>query len=74
MMMFVESSGKINVNPNLTVKKIIQPELAINDALLQTRDINTLTAKERNRILKEQKAREEFEMMKKAAEEAHIKN
>lgn len=34
MMMFVESSGKINVNPNLTVKKIIQPELAINDALL----------------------------------------
>jgi len=65
---FVDSQGESAANPKLTVKKEIQPEVAINDALLQTRDLNTLTAKERQRILKEQKAREEFEKMKKAAE------
>lgn len=53
---------------------MIQPEIAINDALLQTRDLNTLTAKERTRIMKEQKARDEFEKMKTAAEEAYLRN
>jgi hypothetical protein len=53
MLKFVESQGTNNINPNLHVKKMIQPEIAINDALLQTRDMNTLTAKERTRIMKE---------------------
>ena len=41
-----------------------------DNLLLKTKDKNTLTAAERMRLKKEQKAREEFEMMKKAASNA----
>lgn len=41
-----------------------------DNLLLKTKDQNSLTAVERMRLKKEQKAREEFEMMKKAASNA----
>jgi hypothetical protein len=50
------------------VKKDIQPEQAIQDnILLKTKDKGSLTAKELMRLKKEQRAREEFEKMAKAA-------
>ena len=71
MRLFVESQGKITLNPTLSVKKDIQPEQVMQDnLLLKTKDQNSLTAVERMRLKKEQKAREEFEMMKKAASNA----
>ena len=68
MRKFVESQGKITLIPLLSVKKDIQPEQAIQDnILLKTKDKGSLTAKELMRLKKEQRARDEFEKMAKAA-------
>jgi hypothetical protein len=58
----------------LSVKKEIQIEVVLNDALLQTRDINSLTAKEKSRLQKEQRYLAEFEKMKQAAQEVSLRN
>ena len=71
MRLFVQSQGKITLNPTLSTKKDIRPEQVMQDnLLLKTKDQNSLTAVERMRLKKEIKAREEFEMMKKAASNA----
>jgi hypothetical protein len=67
MRKFVESQGKITLNPTLLIKKEIQPEQVMQDNLLLTKDKSTLTPAERMRLRKEQRAREEFEKMKAAA-------
>lgn len=54
MRLFVETQGKITLNPTLSVKKDIQPEQVKQDnLLLQTKDQNSLTAAERMRLRKE---------------------
>lgn len=73
MQKFVESQGKITFNPQMYVRKEIQPEQVKHDNALQQKDISTLTARERARLMKESRAREEFERMKAAAQEASLR-
>lgn len=54
MKQFVESQGKISLNPTLSIRKDLQPEQIISDnQLLQTRDLKSLTPAERMRLRKE---------------------
>ena len=67
--MFIESNGKVNINPKLSVKKDIQPEVVqkMND-----KDISEMTPAEKQKLKKEQKALHEFELHRKAARAAHL--
>ena len=55
---FVQHQGKVNVNPQLTTKPEIRP--AVFEKILN-KDQSELTAREKMKLAKEQRARQEFE-------------
>jgi hypothetical protein len=61
MFLFVESQGQNNLNPKLHQRRDIQPEVVVN---MLSKDEHELTAVERQRLRKEQRHIEEFELMK----------
>lgn len=71
MFKFVESQGKINLNPKMSVRKDIQPQLVekLNE---KAKDESTLTPLERSKMRKAQRAEIEFEKLKKAAADAKL--
>ena len=69
MRKFVESQGKINLNPNMKVKKDIQPETVIQT---NQKEEATLTPQERARLRKAERAEKEFQMLTQAAKDARI--
>lgn len=68
---FVESQGKINLNPKISVKRDIQPELIEQ---LNAKEESTLTPFERSKLRKAKQAEVQFEQCKKAAAEARFNN
>jgi NIMA (never in mitosis gene a)-related kinase len=64
MRLFVETQGQNNVNPKLHQRRDIQPEVVQQ---MLAKDVKELTAVERQRLKKEQRHIEEFELMKQAA-------
>lgn len=69
MVSFVQSQGKMNLDFQFTARADIQPK-AINK--LKQKDESELTAADRVKLRKEQRALAEFEQLKKAAAEAHL--
>ena len=69
--LFVQSKGKVNLNPNLQVKKDIQPEVVQK---MNEKEYSEMTPQEQLRHKKELRARAEFEQLRKAAVEAHLGN
>ena len=69
MRKFVESQGKINLNPKLQVKKDTQPERV---EMVNAKEESTLTPQERAKLRKAERAQREFEMLTKAAADARL--
>jgi hypothetical protein len=69
--MFIQSNGKVNLNPNLSVKRDIQPAVVEK---MKTKDKSEMTPAERAKLNKENRAKKEFEQLKKAAIEAKLSN
>ncbi len=71
MQKFVETQGKITLNPKLGAKKETQPQFIEQ---LNAKEESTLTPLERSRLRKAQRNQIEFERLKKAAADARLGN
>jgi hypothetical protein len=69
MRKFVESQGKINLNPKLSIRKEIQPQFVEQ---LNAKDESTMTPMELSKQRKARRAEQEFETLKKAAADARL--
>ncbi len=69
MRKFVESQGKINLNPKLSQRKEIQPQFVEQ---LIAKDESSMTPMELSKLRKAKRAEQEFETLKKAAADARL--
>jgi hypothetical protein len=67
MTRFVQSQGKINLNPQLGKKRQIEEAIKVNK--LKQQDINTLSNQDKLKLMKEMKYQKEFELKCQAAKE-----
>ena len=69
MKKFVESQGKITLNPKLHAKKDTIPEMVIS---VNEKDEGSLTPAEKARLRKAERAAREFDLLTKAAADARL--